>query len=151
MNTHSVEDVKNVLGETIVQDTNTATLDDRRKETIAPAIEDRRTTEAAIATKVPNDQNDLVSRITEMLSIAAHPNPSLWTQRLEPDATNMARPLEVRQYLINRALRLILGQGENTMDQRYCLIEGHTDRWLELVQQSVVPCLVAQNLPRTQS
>jgi hypothetical protein len=163
MNTHNVEDVKIVpegevfvpfcqVGETPVQPetTFTATPDDRRKEAV-PAAQDRRKTAATIATVVPDNQNDLVGRITTMLSIAAHPNPTLWTARLEADAYNMDRPLEVRQYLINRALRLILGQGVNTMDVRYCLIEGTTDRWLELVQQMVVPCLVEQNLPRTQS
>ena len=95
------------------------------------------------------DIKSLPDVITDLLIKAGHPRPNDWTRGLHPDA-NIVQDLNIQRFLINRQLRLLLGNCNetNTLDARYCLIDnGEIHRWQELVGQMVIPLLVQYNLP----
>lgn len=91
-----------------------------------------------------------VGRITELLAAAGHPNPEAWKAHLHSDAY-ITNDDSIQRFLINRALRLSLADcPKPTMDERYCLVDtGPMERWAQLIEQKVVPCLVEHNLPLT--
>lgn len=95
----------------------------------------------------------LADRITEILVKHGHPRPTDWLQGLRAvhiDAVTPSTPEDVQRFLINRYWHLQLGNLPfNTMDQRYCLVpQGSIERWLELFDQMVAPCIVQNNLPQ---
>lgn len=98
--------------------------------------------------QTPFVPSPFVDKLTAALQAAGHPNPEGWKNLLESDAY-ITNDDDIQRFLINRALRLVLCQAPvSTMDERYCLVDqGPVERWFELVEKSVVPCMVTHNLP----
>jgi len=96
-----------------------------------------------------HEPTNLVHALTTLLTAAGHPRPDDWTRGLHEDA-NLTPDTSIQRFLINRNLRLILGEckTENTIDVRYCLVDsGDIKEWVRLMETMIVPCLVRNNLP----
>jgi hypothetical protein len=103
--------------------------------------------QTASAEKVP--PAPYVQIISDKLAAAGHSNPTGWQNFLHPDAF-ITNDVSIQRFLINRCLSFLIGrvESENTMDVRYCLInDGEVERWVELLDQTVIPCMVRLNLP----
>lgn len=93
----------------------------------------------------------LVDFVSNMLSVAGHPNPTGWTAYVHADAM-VTNDLNIQRFLINRAWRSIIGRLEqhdvDTMDVRFCLVDtGEIKDWCRLFQESVLPCILEFQLP----
>lgn len=91
-----------------------------------------------------------VEKITAALAAAGHMRPNDWTRNLHPDVYSDTVTDDAKRFLVNRALRLIIAdvQNECTLNVRYCMVDqGALPRWFELIEATVIPCLVRHNLP----
>lgn len=90
---------------------------------------------------------DLVDEITEILKKHNHPNPTGWHSKVHPDAFNHEVE-NIRRFQINQFWRKALGRVDlytenNTMGERFCLIEdGSIDDWLRLFDTQVAPSII---------
>lgn len=88
--------------------------------------------------------SNLIDEVTSAFVEAGHPRPEAWKGYLHPDALTTP-DLSIQRFLINRALRLIVGlvTSENTMDVRFCLVDnGEFIDWVRLFRIEVLPCLM---------
>ena len=88
--------------------------------------------------------SSLIDEVTGAFVEAGHPHPEAWKGYLNPVAM-ATQDLSVQRFLINRALRLIIGlvTSENTMDVRFCLVDnGEFRDWVRLFRTEVLPCLM---------
>jgi len=96
----------------------------------------------------PNDR--LADLITNLLAAAGHTRPTAWQLFSHPDVFDDDINQDLQRFLINRAWRQILGNFTefNTIDIRFCLVDqGDLQRWLELFENQVIPCVVQNDLP----
>ena len=93
---------------------------------------------------------DPVEEVTKALAAVGHQNPEAWKEYLHKDALEIATPVEIKRFLVNRAWRTILGTAPSSAPaERYCLIDkGDEKVWLKLFNESVVPVVMQFNLPR---
>jgi hypothetical protein len=99
----------------------------------------------------------LVQSLTAILTRAGHPCPQSWIPSLDNEVAR-AEAMGDENYqrmLINRYWRRILGDAElagvaDTKTARFCLVDDcDTDRWLNLFETGVVPCIIKNNLSIT--
>lgn len=93
---------------------------------------------------------DPVALITEMLERNGHPEPHRWVGQANPDIMNQTLDLQTRRQLINRYWRTAIGILTcDTSVARFCLLdEGPAQTWLVVFQESVVPVIVQNDLPK---
>lgn len=93
----------------------------------------------------------LAQQVSAVLAKYGHPNPTAWEAELPPEYATA--PADYQRFLINRYWRVKIGQyAENTMDARYCLLDGGLPAdWLRLFETGVAACIVRNTLPSTNS
>lgn len=97
---------------------------------------------------------DPVKAVNDFLTQNGHTAPTDWMEYLvhQADAVDQAIPVTQRRFLVNRALRTILGQVTDataSAKARYCLIDNGDEKvWLQLITESVLPLIIQHNLPK---
>lgn len=93
------------------------------------------------------EPQNLVSEITGVLIKHDHPNPMGWHTKVHPDAFNH-EDIKIRRFQINQFWRTALSRVDlssenNTMGERFCLIEdGSINDWLRLFDTEIAPSII---------
>lgn len=98
----------------------------------------------------PIEAFDPADAVCKELLHAGHKDPFRWLTNIDPNAVNPEFPIEMRRFLVNRQLRMVLGvcDAVDTTAERYCLVDKGTDEeWTMLIRESVAPCLAKNDLP----
>lgn len=111
----------------------------------------------AVATEVVQEVGDLpplvnpglVTKITEVLAMAGHPQPSFWESAVHPDA-HVVCDDKIQRFLINRYWREYLGALDiETINARYCLLdpkEASVPDWLRAFEEGVAKFCVEHQI-----
>lgn len=94
------------------------------------------------------DSINLVTCVNEILAHQGHQNPTLWTSDLHADALVLTTPPEFVRHLVNRALRMRLGDlPEDTTVQRGFLINHGPDfAWVGLFARGIAPTMTRNGI-----
>lgn len=105
---------------------------------------------------VDNPQNvtaiNLVDSITMLLESHGHQRPSDWinSRHFSQDIYRTGDDPKYQLFLVNRAwLNILCDAKTDTWRARYCLVEENIthERWLQIFEQGVIPCIIANDLP----
>jgi hypothetical protein len=99
---------------------------------------------------LPEEAFDPANEVCKSLMFAGHKDPFRWMTGIDPNAVNPNIDVDLRRFLVNRHLRMVLGVCDDidTNAERYCLVDkGSNDEWSMLIRESVAPCIAKNDLP----
>lgn len=98
----------------------------------------------------PVEAFDPADAVCKELLFAGHKAPYRWLTGIDPNAVDPEVEVNLRRFLVNRHLRMVLGSCDavDTMAERYCLVDkGSNEEWTMLIRESVAPCIAKNDLP----
>jgi hypothetical protein len=98
----------------------------------------------------PVEAFDPADAVCKELMFAGHKDPFRWLTGIDPNAVDPDVDVNLRRFLVNRQLRMVLGSCDeiDTTVERYCLVDkGTDDAWVMLIKESVAPTMAKNNLP----